>query len=368
MQENQLQKQYPRLVVDLKKLRHNIDEIVDRCAGCGIAATGVVKGFNGLPEILSVYKDCGTLGIASSRLEHLEQAGKLGLKGPFLSIRIPMLSEIPDLVRIADWSLASERIVLEAIEDECRRQKRRHGAILMVDLGDLREGFWNKEELLALAEETERKFEWIDLIGIGTNLNCYGSIAPTAENLQQLVDLARQVEIRIGRKLQIVSGGSTTSLPLVYKGVMPRGINHLRIGEAMQTAADLEAFWGVSTPELHKDVFTLQAEIVELKDKPSYPVGEIRVDGFGKTESKYVDRGIRRRAIAAVGRLDFSFCSQLLPVNSGIEVLGASSDHLILDVEEAKNEIKMGSIVEFRMYYGPMLYLTNSGYISLVYK
>lgn len=359
-----LEKKYPVIEINLKKLRHNIDEIVKRCKKDGIEIAAVVKGFNGIPRAMKLYNQSGCKQIASSRLEHLAMARKLGISGPFLAIRIPMMSEIPDLVSLADMSLNSELAVIKAIDAECHRRKKYHGIILMADLGDLREGFWDKEEIVRAAVYIEKELKHVYLAGVGTNLGCYGSIHATPQKMEELIAVAQAIEEAIGRKLEIISGGGTLSLPLVIKGTMPDRINHLRLGEGIILGRDLQEFWNLDMSFLYHDVFTLKAEIIEIKDKPSYPVGEIFVNCFGKT-GQYIDRGTRKRAILAVGKVDFALDYQLYPRLSGVEILGSSSDHLIVDIQENRDDLAVGDILEFDLQYSTMLYLTNSRYVRI---
>jgi predicted amino acid racemase len=360
---------YPTLVVDLNKFRHNGEQIVKRCAAAGIKVTGVVKGHNALPPALRLYGEAGCYGLGSSRLEHLAEARRQNLAGPLMVIRIPMLSQLPELVGLADISLNSEPAIIRAINEEAKRQDKMHGVVLMADLGDLREGFWDRDELVKTAIWVERELDQVELKGIGTNLGCYGSIKATPEKMLELIEIAQAVEVAIDRPLDIVSGGGTMSLPLVLQGIMPAGINHLRVGEAIAPARDLSHIWGLDTPFLHQDVFTLQAEIVEIKDKPSYPVGDIFVDGFGKRGNKaaYVDRGIRKRAILAIGKIDFADGHQLDPRLPGVEVIGSSSDHLIVDIEDVKSGLCVGDMMEFDLHYTTVVYLTSSPYVRTVF-
>lgn len=359
-----LEKNYPLLELRLDKLSHNIRETVKRCQARGIQVAGVVKVFNGIPEALRLYEGSGCAHMASSRLEHFEEALAAGCRGPFMAIRIPMLSELPDLVRLADYSLQSDMQVIEATEAECARQGKTHKVILMMDLGDLREGFWEKEELIRAAVKIETAFRYVKLAGVGTNLGCYGSIKATPEKMRELTAVAEAVEAQIGRKLEIVSGGGTSSFPMVLDGTMPPGINHLRIGEAITVAYDLPVLYGIDTGFLHQDAFVLKAEIVELRTKASYPVGEISYDAFG-CKPEYTDRGFRRRAVMAVGKVDFALWDHLLPVLPGITPLGASSDHLLLDVEDCREDLKVGDVLEFRLRYGPLAYLSASRYVRV---
>lgn len=358
---------YPQLEIDLNKLKHNIDQVVEKCREQGISVTGVIKGFNGIVEMTKVYNltDCASIG--SSRIEQIVAAKEAGVKGPFLMIRVPMLSEVNEMVKHCDFSLNSEKVVLEEINEACLKQGKRHGVVLMADLGDLREGFWDKEEMVKIARYVENHLENVDLLGVGTNLGCYGSIKATPEKLEELIEIAEEIEKSIGRQLEIISGGATSTLPIVFDGTVPKRINHLRIGEGIILAYDMMIQFGVNMSFLNQDVFTLQAEVIEVKDKPSFPVGELSFDAFGHV-GEYEDRGIRRRALLAIGKVDFAFTDMLLIRNKKIEVVSASSDHLILDIERCKEDIKVGDIVEFDLCYATMVYLTNSKNINLSFK
>jgi predicted amino acid racemase len=362
-----LAKKYPCVEINLSKLRHNINEVVNICKSKGINVAGVIKGFNGVRETLSLYQNSECTSIASSRLEHFEDAIDLGLEGPFMLIRIPMMSEIPDLVSLAQISLNSEVGVLKAIEEECKKQGKKHKVILMADLGDLREGFWDKGELLEAAIYAENHLDHVELLGVGTNLGCYGSIVATREKMEELIEIAEKIEGHIGRRLEIISGGATSSFPLVLQNNMPERINHLRIGEGIALGKDLSDIWGLDMSFLKRDVFTLKAEIIEIKDKPSYPIGEIFVDAFGN-KGVYADRGIRKRGILALGKVDFSLDSQLEPLLPGIEILGSSSDHLIVDIEDCSENLAVGDALEFGLRYSTTVFLTGSRYVRLEIK
>ena len=81
--------------------------------------------------------------MGTSRLEQVAKCRAAGVPWLWLLIRIPGLSELPDVVALCDTSLQSEWSLL-ALEEECLRQNRAHRVIVMAGLGDLREGFWDK--------------------------------------------------------------------------------------------------------------------------------------------------------------------------------------------------------------------------------
>lgn len=361
-------RQYPQLEFDLALLRSNADAVISRCRGMGIRVCGVVKGVDGLPEAARVLHAAGAAELGTSRLEQVAKCRAAGVPGPWLLIRIPGLTELPDVVALCETSLQSEWPTLLALEEECLRQNKTHRVIVMTDLGDLREGFWDKKELVDVCERVERDLPHVHLAGIGVNLTCYGSTKPTPEKMNELVGLARQVEQRIGRKLEIVSGGATSSFTLVHWGTMPAGVNHLRIGEAILLGKDLQVDWGIRDMDyLRMDALTLRAEVVEVKDKPTYPIGEFAIDAFGR-KPVYEDRGIRRRAILALGRADVGELESLIPREPGLTVIGGSSDHCIVDVEDCPRRLQVGDIVEFSLCYSHMLYATARSDMRIIFK
>ena len=361
-------RQYPQLEFDLALLRSNADAVISRCRGMGIRVCGVVKGVDGLPEAARVLRAAGAEELGTSRLEQVAKCRAAGVPGPWLLIRIPGLTELPDVVALCETSLQSEWPTLLALEEECLRQNKTHRVIVMTDLGDLREGFWDKKELVDVCERVERELPHVQLAGIGVNLTCYGSTKPTPEKMNELVGLARQVEQRIGRKLEIVSGGATSSFTLVHWGTMPAGVNHLRIGEAILLGKDLQVDWGIRDMDyLRMDALTLRAEVVEVKDKPTYPIGEFAIDAFGR-KPVYEDRGIRRRAILALGRADVGELESLIPREPGMTVIGGSSDHCIVDVEDCPRRLQVGDIVEFSLCYSHMLYATARSDMRIIFK
>ena len=358
---------YPQLQINIRKIYENTKKFVGYCHERGVSVSGVIKGFNGLPVIVNEFIRADCAHIASSRIEHLIKLKKQGLDVCCMLVRLPMYCELENLVKYVDISLNSELGTLELIENLCAKNNKSHGVILMLDLGDLREGFIDSSELVNVAVYVEKSLKHIELKGIGTNLGCYGSVMPTVENLSKLVQVANEIEKRIGRKLEIISGGSTSSIPLLLEGKLPKGINNLRVGEGILLNRDLPDIWKVPVLKLHQDAFTLKAQVVEIKDKPSYPIGELFIDAFGNLPV-YTDRGMRKRAILAVGRQDFGMHDKLIPLLEGIEIIGSSSDHLIIDIENCEEKINVGDIVEFSMCYAPMLYLTASCSVKKIYE
>lgn len=358
--------EFPVLEINLKKLYENTSKVKELCAKEGISIAGVVKLTHSMSEIADVMVAAGCEYIATSRIKQIKKLRQQGITTPLMLIRIPMISEVENVVKYADISLNSEWATLEELNKEAIKQGKVHKVILMMDLGDLREGVFKKDEILQLAQWVEKNLSNIHLYGIGTNLGCYGAIVPTEINLGELCSIAEEIEERIGRNLEIISGGATSSLTLLVDGKMPKKVNNLRVGEGILVAKDLDEDWEYDIADLYKDAFVLKAEVIEVKDKPSHPIGKIFIDAFCNTPT-YEDKGVRRRALLGIGKQDLVNVDALKPLDPNIEIMGGSSDHLIIDVEECTTKYKVGDIIEFNLAYQNILYLINEEDVKKVF-
>lgn len=350
---------YPCMEINLSKIRHNTKVVANCCEENGVSISVVSKVFCAEIPIVKAILDSGIECIADSRMENLEKIHDLNCKK--ILLRIPMQSQVERIVKYADISLNSEVETIKKLSEEAKRQNKTHGIILMVDLGDLREGVLEKEVIKTV--EKIINLDSIKLHGIGTNLTCYGGVIPDESNLGRLTSLKDKIEESFGLKLDIISGGNSSSLYLVLANRMVKGINQLRIGESILLGR--ETAYGEDIPDCYKDCFTLKGEIVELKEKPSIPTGNIGMDAFGQ-KPHFVDRGIVKRAIVAVGKQDI-YVGGVIPYDKAIDIIGASSDHLILDVSKCSKEYKVGDILDFNVTYGCLLAAMTSPYIKKYY-
>ena len=352
----------PWLSIDLARIEGNARTIARSCARHGIAVTGVTKGACGSPEVARAMLRGGVSSLGESRLENVARLRAAGVDSPVMLLRVPALSRADEVVRAVELSLDSEPVVLEALAEAARGRRRVHPVILMVDLGDLREGIW-PDDLVPIARRAEA-LEGLHIVGLGTNLTCYAGVIPSQTHMQRFVSLVDDVERALGRRLAWISGGSSSALPLIAAGAMPTRVNHLRIGEAILLGRETVARepW----PGTAQDAFRLHAEVVELKRKPSLPEGERTADAFGRIRH-FEDRGMRERALLDVGREDVEV-EGLTPLDRRIEVLGASSDYLVMDVTEARADVQVGSEIAFALSYGALLAAMDSEYVEKRYR
>lgn len=371
---------YPRVVIDIKKLRENINTLAGITKDDGKCSLMIVtKGLCADLEMVKMLAKAPEVDfVADSRLKNIQSYSKIvrdaGKKT--VLIRIPMLSEVEELVKYVDVCFNSEMETVRAIDKAAAKQGKVQDVLLMIDLGDLREGifFENEDEILRAATEI-KEMKNVNLYGIGVNLTCYGAIIPKNENLSRLVQIGKKIEAETGLKLEMISGGNSSSIYLIESDKMPRigrmpkdeklpeGINNLRLGEAFLLGNDTA--YETEIPNTHHDAIKLEAQIVELKEKPSLPIGEVGVDAFGE-KPYYEDKGIMKRAIIAIGKQDTDLGS-ITPVDKRIEIMGGSSDHIILDLTACNDDYKLGDIVEFTVGYGGMLKLATSPYVDRVY-
>ncbi len=350
----------PRLEIYPSRIEHNAKSIISLCRNHGIKVAGVTKVVCAHPSVVSALVNSGVDMLADSRIENLTSIRKMGISLPLMLLRIPAQDRIQEVIQWSDISLNSSFETIKFLSSEAVRQKKHHQVILMVDLGDLREGVWPDRVEEIVGEVV--KLPNIDLIGLGCNLACYGGVIPTTDKMDQLVDLRDRIQKKTGVSLPVISGGNSANLPLLATGGMPAGINHLRIGEAIQLGRNVldRSTWQGT----RQDAYRIVAQVIELERKPSVPIGVRGQDAFGGTP-EFEDRGWRKRAICNVGREDVAI-SNLEPIEGNMVILGGSSDHLIVDVENARSEIRVGSEVAFWPGYAALLAAATSPYVMKV--
>lgn len=348
----------PRLEVDLGKIEANARSLVDRLRRRGIAVTGVTKAVLAAPAVADALARGGVSGLGDSRVQNLERLRAHGSTLPRTLIRSPMLSEANAVVREADCSLNSEASIIDALDAAARGVGAIHGVILMVELGDLREGL-APPVVVSLARDVDR-LNGVDLVGLGTNLACQSGIAPDQAKMDELSGLVEAVETAIGRHLSVVSGGNSANLGWALTTSDVGRVNDLRLGESILLGTD--PLYRTALDGLHTDACVLIAEVIEVQTKPSQSWGTAGQAAFGAPPIRGASR-LRRQALVAIGQQDVDPQGLIPP--AGALVVGASSDHLVLDVGDLT--LAVGDELSFAPNYSALVRAMTSPFVTKVY-
>ncbi len=345
----------PRLEVDLHKITENARLLVDRLGRKGISVTGVTKAMLGSPELATAMERGGINALGDARVENIEALRAGGVTAPITLIRSPMLSQVDRVVTAAEASLNSEAVVIEALSAAAVAQRRTHGIVLMVELGDLREGVL-AADLLDLARLTLNLPE-LTLQGIGTNLACQSGVVPDATNMAELSRLVELVETTFDVVLPVVSGGNSANLNWAL-GCQDTGrVNELRLGESVLLGR--EPLHREPVPGLHTDAITLVAEVIEANDKPTQPWGTIGQTAFGSPPIRS-GKAMTRQSLLALGHQDID--PHGLTSVAGFTILGASSDHLVVDTGDTRCSV--GSKMSFQVNYSALVRAMTSPFVT----
>ena len=352
----------PRVNVKLKNIEENAKHMVEKCEKKGIKLTGVVKGSAGDIKVASAFVRGGIESIGDSRIKNIKKLRKAGFEEEIVLLRLPQLNEIEDIVEKVDVTLISEIKTIKALNKKALEKGKNQGIIVMVDVGDLREGVLPDDLEDFFAEIINLKA--INIKGIGTNVGCYGGVLPSKNNTKILVDLKEKLKNKFDIELPLISGGNTATSKLIDNDEIPEGITNFRIGEGILLGTDITHQRKIEGQ--NQNNFTLSAKIIELKEKPSVPKGKIGHDAFGN-KPEFEDKGIRLRAILAIGRQDVKV-NGLTPILENAEIIGASSDHLLVDLTEVDGDFAVGDELKFSLDYGAMLALMTSEYVYKNYE
>jgi predicted amino acid racemase len=334
-----------RIEIDSERIRRNAEAVVTMCAARGVEVAGVTKSCQGDPDIAAAMVAGGVRVLAESRLDNVRRLRAAGIEAEYMMLRLPARSAVDEVVRLTDVSLNSEVDTVRALSRAARAAGVTHRVLLVIETGDRRDGVL-PEDAVAAARAMSG-LPGIELAGVATVLGCIGGVLPTPAGMRRIVEVARDIEDALGTRLAVVSGGNTAHLPFLQRGELPARINQLRIGEAIVLGVDSTSFNDLPIP--HRDAVRIFAEVLEVKDKPSLPEGPIGIDAFNRVPH-WEDRGVRRRAVLELGEMDVrSDC--LVPLRPGVTRVGASSDHLVLDVTDAEPPVAVGDELEFDVIY-----------------
>lgn len=327
------------LQINITEIRNNIKKISAYMKKHNKSWSLITKVFSGdkefMKEILTedILKDIQSVG--DSRLSSLKRLKDLNENLVTIYIKPPPQAYVDDVVRYADISLNSSYKTICALNEAAQKQNKIHKVIIMLELGELREGV-NREDLFEFYGKVH-ELKNIKVEGLGSNLGCMFGVEPTYDKLLQLHLYKELIESKYDTKLELTSGGSSISLPLIESKVVPEEINHFRIGET--------AFFGVSPfdneqfLDLNIDTFNFYAEIIELEEKYIVPDGNIGDASVGhSTDFDEEDIGkTTYKAILDFGLLDVDQ-EGLTSDDKNISFVGITSDMTVVDLGDNKDE------------------------------
>jgi predicted amino acid racemase len=300
--------------------------------------------------------------VGDSRISNLRVIKKIRPDIVTMYIKPAAVNQARNVVKYADISLnTSYRTILE-LSKEAERYGRLHRVVVMLELGELREGIMRDNVI----EFYEKIFNLphIRVIGLGTNLGCMFGIEPTYDKLIQLDLYVQLIKARFKQNLELISGGSSITLPLVGKGKIPRGVNHLRIGETAFLGRSL--LTGKRFRDLSTNAFDFSAEIVEIEKKAMVPDGQLSDASVGHA----VDPGgsdtvgaESYRCLVDFGQLDVEL-DDLVLKDKNVNLAGITSDVTVYDLGQDKRKWKVGKQLHFRPNYMAVARLMNNRYVT----
>ncbi|WP_312076154.1 alanine racemase [Chryseobacterium sp.] len=349
------------ITLNTQKLFHNYSFLNQLFAQHQIEWAIVAKLLCGNEKFLQYLLEISNKEICDSRLSNLKNIKKLSPKTQTVYIKPPAKRLAESIVRYADVSFNTEYDTIKALSEEAVRQKKNHKIVIMVEMGELREGIMARN--LPRFYKKVSKLPNIKIVGVGTNLNCLNGILPDQKKMVKLSHFKKIAEEYNQTAIPYISAGSSVTIPLLLQNKIPKEVNHFRIGETLFFGTDV--YNDSVIHGMYQGVFTLTAEIIEITEKPMIPAGKAGTNLTGdKPQHKNENKGKKSyRAIVDVGILDIEL-KHIDPVSNNIDIIGASSDMMIIDLHDNNDAYRVGDTINFKMNYMSVLRAMNSDYID----
>ncbi len=351
------------LIINSGKILDNMNKIDELMEKHGAKWSLVLKVLGGNKKAIKAINSGGKLkclhSVADSRLSNLEALKTVNPDVMTMYIKPPSIKLAARVVKNADVSLNSSKKTIQALNREAKKLNKIHKVIIMIELGELREGILRENTVDFYSKIF--KLSNIEVIGLGTNLGCMYGIEPTYDKLMHLCLYKELIQAKFKKKLTLISGGSSITLPMLRKGNLPIGINHYRIGEAVflgTSPFDNEKFMNLST-----EAFSFRANIIELEKKDSVPDGNITDAGIGHVNEEEEDVGQQYRAILDFGTIDVN-AEDLTPVDDNVKYVGTTSDMTVYNIGKKKGELSVGNMIRFRPNYMGVARLMMSNFVT----
>ena len=362
----------PCIKINLNKIADNAIFINDRCVQSGISVIGVTKSILADINIVKTLKKSGIKIFGDSRLLNLKKLRNyFGYGQELVMLRTPMLSECEDLLDICDTSFQTELETVRLLSQICSRKKITHNIVIMIEMDDRREGI-NPAEAFEFFDKVYRNYKNINITGLGTNARCISKKKPRLKSIENLISLRDKIKEIYNYRIPIISGGNSSLWNYISSGTLPDGVNQVRLGEAILIGNETAGYEKIEG--LYDDCFTLECEVIEVKERK----GEIY------------------KAILALGLQDVSF-RHITIKDPFYKIVGQSSDHTVLELKKEfycfkssstsqdslasydnfKNssinyptsftELNVGSIINFKLDYFGLLSCMTSPFVIKKY-
>ncbi|MFA6933527.1 MAG: alanine/ornithine racemase family PLP-dependent enzyme [Bacteroidales bacterium] len=349
------------IVLNKSKLKSNFEFLNKLFEEKNIKWAVVSKILCGNKEYLEELLSYNITQICDSRIVNLKMVKQINPNVETIFIRPPAKRAVKKIVQFADISMNTEIETIKLLSEEAQIQNKIHKIIIMIELGELREGIM-REGLIDFYSKVFN-LKNIEVVGIGTNLSCLYGVLPNHDKLIQLSLYKQLIELKFNRKITYVSGGSSVTIPLIFQNLLPKGINHFRVGETLFLGTDV--YNNTVLKKFKTDIFTLFSEIIELIEKPTIPMGEMGTNAEGHSVT-FDEKRIGEtsyRAIIDLGLLDVDV-SHIMPKDENISIVGSSSDMIVIDLSQNTKKYKVGDLLEFKLDYVGILRVLNSKYIE----
>lgn len=358
------------LIIHTKKIQDNIKYLSAYFDSHNIAWSLITKVFSGDKEFLKhiltdeIIQKIDSIG--DSRLTSLKNLKAVNPKMQTIYIKPPAKMYADDIIKYADISLNTSYTTIVALNEAAKKVDKIHRIIIMVELGELREGV-KRAELMNFYESVFQLSN-IEVIGIGSNLGCMYGVEPSYDKLLQLSLFEELISVKFNKDLKYVSGGTSITLPLIENNTIPKDINHFRVGEAV--------FFGTSPlenkqfKELSTETFELKANIIELEEKMIVPEGIISDASIGHS-ADFNEKDIRETSFKAI--LDFGILDvdkdDIEAVDKDLKFVGITSDMLVVDIgtnktKDGEKKYSIGDKIAFKPNYMAVARLLNSKFID----
>ncbi|MDQ0593495.1 putative amino acid racemase [Chryseobacterium ginsenosidimutans] len=283
------------ITLNTSKLLHNYNYLNQLFDKNGIKWAVVTKLLCGNEKFLQCLLDMSDKDVCDSRLTNLRHIKELSPKTQTMYIKPPVKRLARSIVKYADVSFNTELDTIKALSDEACRQNKVHKIVIMVEMGELREGIMVNDLSSFYGEVVQ--LSNIEIVGIGTNLNCLNGILPDEKKLAKLKRFKEIIEESYHSTIPFLSAGSSVTIPLIFENKVPEGINHFRIGETLFFGTDV--YNDSIIKEMYQDVFKLTAEIIEIVEKPMVPEGDAGTNLTGETPS-YDEKDKGKTSVRAI--------------------------------------------------------------------